>query len=141
MTFKPLAIQVLMSRVSSANNSDKAASALDALAGSNRGFDLAEIVKQFKKSRGGVSAKAKSWLGDGENEAISAAEVEGTLGSAKVAAFAASLGVDRKAASESLAIVLPELIDKSSQGGYLVNSIGSKGVFAGFASRLLKKSA
>ena len=141
MTFKGLATQVLMSKIERANNSDNAAAALDKLSSNGKGFDLAEIVSKFQGSGGDVARKAKSWLGDGPNEPISASEVQDALGSHRVAAFAKSLGMDRNEASEKLAQILPELIDKSSLGGYLINSVGKKSFLAGFTSRFLKKSA
>lgn len=141
MTFKGLATQVLMSRIEHANNSDKAASALDKLSSNGRGFDLAEIVATFQESGGDVARKAKSWLGDGANESISARQVQDAIGGHRVAAFAKAMGMDRDAAGEKLARILPELVDKSSQGGYLIDSIGKKSFLAGFTSRLFKKSA
>ncbi len=141
MTFKGLATQVLMSKIERANNSDNAAAALDKLSRNGKGFDLADIVSKFQGSGGEVARKAKSWLGDRANEPISASQVQDALGSHKVAAFAMKLGMDRDEASEKLAKILPELIDKSSQGGYLINSVGKKSFLAGFTSRFLKKSA
>lgn len=141
MNFKGLAMQVLMSKIERANNSDNAAAALDKLSSNGKGFELAEIVSNFQRSGGDVARKAKSWLGDGPNESIPAAEIQDALGSHKIAAFAKKLGMDRNEASEKLAQILPELIDKSSQGGYLINSVGKKSFLAGFTSRLLKKSA
>ena len=141
MTFKGLATQVLMSKIERANNSDNAAAALDKLSSNGKGFDLAEIVSKFQGSGGGVARKSKSWLGDSANEPISASQVQDAIGSHRVAAFAKTLGMDRTEASEKLAKILPELIDKSSQGGYLINSVGKKSFLAGFTSRFLKKSA
>lgn len=141
MTFKGLATQVLMSKIEGANNSDNAAAALDKLSSHGKGFDLAEIVSKFQESGGDAARKTKSWLGDGPQEPISASEVQDVLGSYKVAAFARKLGMNRNEASEKLAQILPELVDKSSQGGYLINSVGKKSLLAGFTSRFLKKSA
>ena len=141
MTFKGLATQVLMSKIERANNSDNAAAALDKLSRNGKGFDLADIVSEFQGFGGEVARKAKSWLGDRANKPISASQVQDALGSHKVAAFAMKLGIDRDEASEKLAKILPELIDKSSQGGYLINSVGKKSFLAGFTSRFLKKSA
>ncbi len=141
MTFRGLATQVLMSMIERANNSDNAAAALDRLSSNGKGFDLAEIVNTFQGSGGDVARKAKSWLGDGANAPISASQVQHALGSHRVAAFAKKLGMDRDEASEKLAKILPELIDKSSQGGYLINSVGKKSFLAGFTSRFLKQPA
>jgi uncharacterized protein YidB (DUF937 family) len=141
MNFKSLATQVLMNNIEGANNSSHAAAALDRLAGGTKAFDLGEIVGRFQGSRGDLSSKAKSWLGDGANESVSAAQVKQAIGSDKIAAFAKTLGLDDEEASHKLARILPELIDKSSQGGNLLDSIGGKGLLAGFASKLLRKSA
>ena len=141
MTFKGLATQVLMSRIERANNSDNAAAALDKLSDNGKGFDLAEIVSKFQASDGDVARKAKSWLGDSANESISPPQVQDALGTHKVAAFARKLGMDSLEAGEKLARILPELVDKSSQGGYLINSVGKKSFLAGFTSRFLRKSA
>lgn len=141
MTFKDLAAQVLMSKIHGANNSGNAVSALNQLAGGSKGFDLGEIVGKFQGAGGDLAKKATSWLGDGANEPISASQVKEAIGSDKIAAFANKLGIDRDAASHRLAEILPELIDKSSQGGKLIGSTGRKSVLAGFASRFLKKSA
>ena len=141
MTFKGLATQVLMSKIERANNSDNAAAALDKLSGSSKGFDLAEIVNKLQGSGGDVARKTKSWLGDGPNEPISASRVQDAIGRHIIAAFAKKLGMDSDEASEKLTQILPELIDKSSQGGCLINSVGKKSFLAGFTSRFLKKSA
>lgn len=141
MNFKNLATQVLMRKIGDANNSDDAASALDKLVGGRKGFDLGEIVGKFQGSGGQLANKAKSWLGDGPNESISATQVQEVIGSDKIAAFASKIGIDRETASRKLAAILPELIDKSSQGGELLNAASgkSKGVLAGLASRLLRQ--
>jgi uncharacterized protein YidB (DUF937 family) len=141
MNFKDLAVQVLMSKIESANRYDDATSALDSLIDGDKGFDLRDIVAKFQGSGGKLASKAKSWLGDGANQSISASQVQEVIGADKIAAFASKLGIEREDANRNLAQILPELIDKSSQGGSLVDSIGGKGRFAGFASSLFRKSA
>lgn len=141
MNFKNLATQVLMNNVEGANNSSDAAAALDRLAGGTKAFDLGAIVSQFQGSGSDLASKAKSWLGDGANDSVSAAQVKQAIGSDKIAAFAKMLGLDDEEASQKLARILPELIDKSSQGGNLLDSIGGKGVLSEFVSKFLRKSA
>ncbi|MBT8103196.1 MAG: DUF937 domain-containing protein [Gammaproteobacteria bacterium] len=142
MNFKDLAAQILMNKIQGANNSSDAASALESLTSGSKGFDLGEIVEKFQGSGGDLASKAKSWLGDGANESISATQVQDALGSDKIAAFAEKLGIDGNEAGDKLAQILPELIDKSSQSGNLLNSLGGKGgLLAGLASRFLRKSA
>ena len=141
MNFKSLATQILMNRIDGANNSNHAASALDRLAGGNKAFDLGDLVTRLRHSGTDLAGKTRSWLGDGPNESISASQLEQALGPGKIAAFATALGIDRETAAQGLTKILPELIDKSSQGGQLLHEIGSKRGLAGFASRLLRKSA
>jgi uncharacterized protein YidB (DUF937 family) len=141
MNFKNLATQVLMDQIEGVNNSGIAASALDQLAPNSENFDLGEIVSKLQGFGGNLASKAKSWLGDGANESISAAQVKEALGSDKIAAFGDKLGIDHNEASFRLAQILPELVDKSSQGGRLLDSIGDKGLFADLASKFLKKIA
>ena len=141
MDFKQLATQILMNKIGNANNSNEAASALDDLVPGDKSFDLGDIVDQFKGSGGDLASKAKSWLGDGANDSISASEVQDALGSDKIAAFARKLGIDRDEASNSLSEILPELIDKSSQGGSLLGSLGKAGGLAGLASKFFRKTA
>lgn len=141
MNFKDLATQVLMNKIEGANKSGDAESALDSLVDGSKGFDLGEIVGKFQASGGDLAKMAKSWLGDGTNDSISAAQVKEAIGGDRIADFARKLGIGADDASERLSEVLPELIDKSSQGGSLLDSIGGKGLLAGFATRFFRKSA
>lgn len=138
MDIKSLATELILSKIGGANDSGAAASALDDLAGSSGGFDLGELVGQFTGSGGDLAAKAKSWLGDGGNESISAEQVQEALGGDKIEAFARKLGVGREEASSGLSEILPELIDKSSQGGNLLDSVGGMSGLAGLAAKFFK---
>ena len=138
MDIKSLATELILSKIGAANDSGAAESALDDLVGGSGGFDLGDIVGQFTGSGGDLAEKAKSWLGDGGNESISAEQVQDALGSDKIEAFASKLGIGREEASSGLSQVLPELIDKSSQGGNLLDSVGGVSGLAGLASKFFK---
>ncbi len=138
MDLKSLATQILMEKIGAANNPAAAESALDNLADGDKSFDLSDIVGKFTGSGGDLAAKAQSWLGDGANESISASEVQDAIGSDKISAFAEKLGIGADEASSSLSEILPQLIDKSSQGGSLLESIGGTGGLAGLASKFFK---
>lgn len=62
------------------------------------------------------------------------------IGSAndKVEAFAQKLGIGKEEASSRLSEILPQLIDKSSQGGNLLDSIGGTSGMSSLASKLFK---
>ncbi|MBT8090341.1 MAG: DUF937 domain-containing protein [Gammaproteobacteria bacterium] len=135
MDIKSLATQLIMSKIGGANDSGAAASALDDLAGGSDGFDLGDIVGKFNGAGGDLASKAKSWLGDGANDAISPAQLQDAIGSDKIEAFASKLGIGKEEASSSLSQILPDLIDKSSQGGNLLGSLGGA---KGLASKFFK---
>jgi len=138
MDIKSLATQLLMSKLGTANDSGAAASALDDLVGGDKGFDLGDIVGQFTAGGGDLASKAQSWLGDGANEAISPTQIQDAIGGDKLEAFASKLGIGRDEASSGLSQILPELIDKSSRGGSLLDSVGGAGGLAGLASKFFK---
>ena len=109
-----------------------AKSALDnLLGGGNGGSPLAGLVDKF--NGGGLADAAKSWLGDGDNAAVSADEVTSALGSGQIADFASKLGIDQGQAAEKLSEFLPDLVDKSSRGGQLLDAAeGLKGLASKF---------
>jgi len=138
MDIKSLATELIMSKIGGANDSGAASSALDDLVGGSGGFDLGDIVGKFTGSGGDLASKAKSWLGDGGNEAVSASEIQDAIGSDKIEAFARKLGIGTEEASSGLSQILPDLIDKSSKGGDLLDSVGGVSGLAGLASKFFK---
>ena len=138
MDIKSLATQLIMSKIGGANDSGAAASALDDLAGGSNGFDLGDIIGKFTGSGGDLASKAKSWLGDGSNDSISPAQLQDAIGGDKIEAFASKLGIGKEEASSSLSQILPELIDKSSQGGNLLDSVGGVKGLASMAAKFFK---
>jgi len=138
MDFKSLATQIIMSKIGGANNASMAESALDDLADGNKKFDLIDIVGQFTNSGGDLAGKAKSWLGDGANESISASQLQDVIGIEKIESFATKLGIGTEEASSKLSEIMPELIDKSSQGGNLLDAVGGVKGLRGLASKFFK---
>ena len=113
------------------------ASALSALLGDGQGnIDLASLASKMASS-GELGSLVSSWLGDGANAAISAEGILGLLGEGKVADFAASLGTDTGSAASGLADVLPQMVDKASSGGSLLDSVGGVGGLMGAAKSFL----
>lgn len=138
MDFKDMAIKMLMEKVGGASDSDTSASALTELFGGNGKLDISDIIGKFTGAGDDIGNKTKSWLGDGENDSISASQLKDVMGEDKINDFAAKLGIDSDEASGGLAELLPELIDKSSRGGSLLDSLTGSGGLAGLASRFLK---
>lgn len=98
---------------------------MDALSGltSGEGLDIGGIADKLKE--GGLGDQLGSWLGDGENEPVSADQITGALGSDKIDAVASKLGVDSGSAAEALSQAMPSLMDKMSSGGSLLESATS----------------
>ncbi len=115
-------------------------SALSGLAGggsSTGGFDLGSLLS--KMDSGGLGAIAKSWLGDGNNEAISPDQISDMLGPDKISEFASKLGLSSEEAAGGLSEALPQMVDKASSDGSLLDSIGGVSGAIGMASKLFGK--
>jgi len=105
-------------------NSDKATTGLDLekiaaslgniVLNSEGGLDLLTFVGRL--SQNGLGEIVGSWLGNGENAAISSDEVASLLGEEKIAAFASDLGIDTASAKLALAEALPAVVDSATSG-------------------------
>lgn len=110
-------------------------SALSNLLGADGGsLDLGSILSSMKE--GGLGSILDSWLGDGANSVVSPEQISSMLGSDKIAEFASQLGLSQEDATGGLSEALPQLIDKSSSGGSLLDSIGGVEGALGFAKKL-----
>ncbi len=138
MDLKSLATQLIMKKIGGNNDAAAAESAVGDLLGDADKFDLGALVEQFTGAGGDIASKAKSWLGDSANDSISPDQVREALGADKIDAFAEKLGVDREIASGGLADMLPQLIDKGSRGGSLLDSVGGIGGLGKLASKFFK---
>jgi uncharacterized protein YidB (DUF937 family) len=113
-------------------------SALSGLMGGSEGtLDLGSLLSVMQ--RGGLASVAASWLGDGDNDSISPDQVKELLGQEKIAEFSSELGVDQENALGGLAAALPNIIDKSSSGGSILDSVGGLGGVARLAGKLFNK--
>jgi len=126
-------------------------SVTDALSGllSNESgdFDLGSIVSNAM-SGDGIGSIVSSWLGDGDNESIDAGGLTSLFGEEKISEFASKLGVDKDTALGGLSDVIPNMIDKSSEGGNMIGSLlgnvmdsagGSAGGIMGMVMKLFGK--
>jgi uncharacterized protein YidB (DUF937 family) len=110
------------------------ASALKNLLGGSDGkIDLGDLVNLFKSS--GLAGLAESWLGDGANQNVSAEQVREAIGGDKIKKMADQIGSEENALLDGLKDVIPQLIDKASSGGSLLDAMGGLG---GMASKFLK---
>ena len=106
---------------------------LDSLIGGGNTADLGGLVNGLKEK--GLGDVASSWLGDGENAPVSAEQLKDVLGADQVSAAAAQLGTDEGSLLDGLKDALPQLIDKASSGGSLLDKVGGLGAVAGMAKK------
>ena len=138
MDLAQMATQFFQNKVGGNAIEGDASSALSGLLGSGDNINLGDIVGKLQNGGGELANLAKSWLGDGDNLPIDASQVTQLLGSDKVKGFAQQLGLGEDQAAEGLSQMLPNLIDKTSQGGNFLESIGGMGGLAGMASKFFK---
>lgn len=98
---------------------------MDALSGltSGEGLDIGGIAEKLKA--GGLGDQVSSWLGDGENQPVSAEELTSALGEDKMGEMASKLGVESGEAASTLSQLMPSMMDKMSEGGNLLESVTS----------------
>lgn len=136
MDIMQIGAQLLKTQLGTNSNLDVIAQALGQLLGAKNGqVDVAGLVSQLA-GNSAVQSAVKSWLGGGANAAISPAQILEVFGAAKVGGFAQQVGVSPDSAAGGLAAVLPQLIDKASQGGSLLQGLGGVGGLLGAAKKL-----
>lgn len=97
--------------------------ALSSLLADNSGnMNISSLLTNM--NMGSLMSIAASWLGDGDNEDISSSQVNELIESDKLSSFASKLGISEDSALSGLTKALPSLVDKSSSGGSLLDSIG-----------------
>ncbi len=105
---------------------DSLASALSGLlSGDSKdgaGLDLGAILSSMQS--GDMGKIVASWLGDGDNDAISGDQVTNIFGQDKISDFASKLGLSEDEAVGGLQDALPNIVDKASSGGSILDSIG-----------------
>lgn len=73
------------------------------------------LVEKFGQN--GLGDVASSWIGKGGNLNISPEQISQVLGSGPIADFARKMGISPEQASETLAGLLPEAVDRMTPGG------------------------
>lgn len=76
---------------------------------------LPGLVEMFRNK--GLGDAVSSWIGTGENSPVSGDEVAGTFGSDRIGEIARGLGVSESEASQGLADLLPQVIDRLTPDG------------------------
>lgn len=135
MDIMQMGAELLKNKLGSGESTDNIAGALgDLIGGEGGGLDIGGLVAKFT-SAGGLQSVVSSWLGDGANDSIDAGKIMEIFGDGKVSEFASKLGIDSGSAADGLSDVIPEMVDKASSGGSLLDSVGGVGGLMGMAKK------
>ncbi len=123
MDLMKLGTQLLASKLGGGADSGVIGSVLGGLLSDGDGkSSMGGMVASMKEK--GMGSIADSWLGDGDNESISTDQVRDLVGGSKVSEMASQLNTDEGSLLEGLKDALPQIMDKSSSGGSLLDNIG-----------------
>lgn len=76
---------------------------------------ISGVLNMFRQK--GLSRQADSWVGTGQNQAISGDDVESVFGSSKISELASRAGIPEDQARTGIAQVLPELMNQFTPEG------------------------
>ena len=123
MDLMQMGTQLLASKLGGNVNSSVITNALGGLLSGGDGKpDLGGLVGSMQSK--GLGSIAESWLGDGNNDDISSDQVREVVGRDKISEMASQLNTDEDSLLDTLKDALPQIIDKSSSGGSLLDSAG-----------------
>lgn len=88
--------------------------------GANGQSGLADIISKFQQ--GGLGDIAKSWVGTGENQIVSAEQISTILGSGKLSEIASQLGMSHEDVAGGLSKILPDLVNHATPDGQVPES-------------------
>ena len=100
---------------------------------------LGGLMAKFQQA--GLGDVIGSWIGSGQNQAISGDQLHQVLGSSAVSELAGKLGIDVGTTTSQLTQLLPELINHlTPQGQAPAAGLGSSGDLMGMLGGLLGKA-
>lgn len=97
---------------------------------------LSGLISKFEQ--GGLGEIVSSWVGTGQNAPVSGEQITDTLGADKIKEIAGKLGVSDGQASNGLASLLPQIIDKLTPDGKLPEGSILESSLSALANKFLK---
>jgi uncharacterized protein YidB (DUF937 family) len=89
-----------------------------------------------KLQSAGLGNAVRSWLGSGPNQPVSGQQIQSALGDEPIEQVAREAGVSKQEASDGLATLLPNLVDKLSPDGKLPTGGQAEGEGGGLSGML-----
>jgi len=103
----------LLDSVLGGGNGDMLSTVINLIGGQKGG--LSGLVSQFASN--GLGDLVESWIGTGENKAVSAEQLTSALGTEKISEIASQLGTDSDSVVSQLTDLLPKAVDKLTPEG------------------------
>jgi uncharacterized protein YidB (DUF937 family) len=97
---------------------------------------LGSLIGAFQGK--GLGDVAASWIGNGQNQGISADQVASVLGNDTLSQFASKAGIGLAEAAPALAAVLPALVDRMTPQGQVPETNAIEGALGGLLSSLAR---
>jgi len=123
MDLLQMGAQIMAQQLGSNASSGSLQEVLGRLIGDGDSIDIGSLVAKMQDN-GGLGEIVQSWLGDGENSAISTSQLKDVIDTDRLQQTAAQLGTDQGSLLETLARVIPQMVDSGSKGGSLLDSLG-----------------
>jgi len=103
------------------------------------GGGLGALLEQF--SRAGLGDAAKSWVGTGQNQAVSGDQITQVFGGDTIGNLARQLGMDPGEVAGQMSQMLPGVVDRLTPGGQLPqgNDLSALGNIDGLLNGLLRR--
>lgn len=124
MDLLQMGAQILSQQMGGNANSDSLQNVLGSLIGDGDSMDIASLVAKMQGGSGGLGEIVQSWLGDGENAAISPSQLQDVIDTERLQESASQLGTDQDSLLEMLSTAVPQMVDNGSKGGSLLDSLG-----------------
>ena len=120
------------------SNNPKLLEAATSLLGNDGGVGgLHGLVAKFQQA--GLGDVIASWIGSGQNQAISGEQLSNVLGGDSLSGLASKLGIDSGDVAGQLSGILPGLVDKLTPSGQApAGGLGNAGDLMGVLGSLLK---
>lgn len=138
MDLLQMGAQIMAQQLGGSAGSGNLENILGGLIGDGDSMDIGSLVAKMQGDGGGLGDIVQSWLGDGDNSAISASQLNDVLDTDRLQQTAAQLGTDQDSLLETLAKVIPQMVDNGSKGGSLLDSLGGLGGVANLAKGFFK---
>ena len=122
MDLLQMGAQIMAQQLGGKTDSGDLQAVLGSLIGDGDNMDIGSLVA--KMQGGDLSDIAQSWLGDGENAEISSSQLSDVIDTDRLQKTAEQLGTDEGSLLDTLARVVPQMVDNGSKGGSLLDSLG-----------------